>query len=213
MATIRTDNQYYYDIADAIREVSGVSKTYKPSEMSPAILTLTGGHTFKLPSEYQEYVDYALENLYTSNYTNLVVWDATDWIAVSFLMDDFTITEYNIYSTEIKATGWFTCGYTKSTGEWTSHDYTVDESPGGNYARYIVFASCPIEYNDETLFPVGITTMAEVADIAFDDTNLTATVTFVNGEVASLTWTEDTEGNMESVTIDGHTITVSEVTA
>lgn len=167
----------------------------------------------EVPYEYQDYVDYAMKNLYTGEFTNLMVMDFGDWIAVSFLMDDFYIMEFDAYSTEFKAVGWHTCGYTKSTGEWTSHDYTSEASPGGNYAMNIIFASCPIEYNGETLFPVGITTMAEVDDIAFDDTNLTATVTFVNGEVVPITWTEDTEGNMESVTIDGHTITVSEVTA
>ena len=165
----------------------------------------------EVPDEYLEYVQYARENFYSMDYAHLVVWDVDDWIAVSFLMSDFAIQSFNPLSTELTATGWFTCGYTKSTGEWTSHDYRNTESPGGNYAKYIVFASCEIEYNGERLFPVGITNMPEVSSIAWDDANLTANINFASGEVVAMSWTEDAEGNATSITVDGHTITVTEV--
>lgn len=109
-----------------------------------------------LPDEYKPYVDYCLENFYADDYATLVVWDVDDWIAVSFLLDNFTITHYNSVTSEIKATGWITCGYTKSTDKWTAHNYTMLESPGGNYAKYIVFASDVIMYNETILFPRGV---------------------------------------------------------
>lgn len=109
----------------------------------------------EVPEEYLEYVEYCRANFYTGDFANLVVWDSGEWIAVSFLMDDFAVMTYDPATTELTAIGWHTCGYTKSTGEWTSHDYTDTESPGGNYTKYIIFASCYIEYAGETLFPLG----------------------------------------------------------
>lgn len=160
MAYGLTNSEHYADIASAIRTKNGKTDTYKPGEMADAILDLTGSGSgypvMEVPAEYLEYVNYCRENFYSEEYVDLIVWDTADWIAVSFLMADFEIEEYDPYSTEIKASGWYTCGYTKSDGAWTDHDYRNTVSPGGNYARYIKFASCPIEYNGETLFPLGI---------------------------------------------------------
>ena len=43
MAVVFTDNQYYQDIADAIRSKNGSSDTYLPSEMAAAIEDISGG--------------------------------------------------------------------------------------------------------------------------------------------------------------------------
>lgn len=43
MAVVFTDNQYYQDIADAIRAKNGSSDTYLPSEMATAIEDISGG--------------------------------------------------------------------------------------------------------------------------------------------------------------------------
>lgn len=43
MAIVKTDNQHYSDIAAAIRNKSGTSLRYKPSEMPSAILSLEAG--------------------------------------------------------------------------------------------------------------------------------------------------------------------------
>lgn len=42
MGIVTTDNKYYSDIADAIREKNGESTLYLPSEMAPAILAIEG---------------------------------------------------------------------------------------------------------------------------------------------------------------------------
>lgn len=43
MPKVAITEQYLEDIADAIREKTGLSSTYYPSEMAPAILTISGG--------------------------------------------------------------------------------------------------------------------------------------------------------------------------
>lgn len=43
MATVTTNNQYYTDIANAIRGKNGTETQYKPSEMAAAIQAITGG--------------------------------------------------------------------------------------------------------------------------------------------------------------------------
>lgn len=42
MGIVATDNKYYSDIADAIREKNGESTLYLPAEMAPAILAIEG---------------------------------------------------------------------------------------------------------------------------------------------------------------------------
>lgn len=225
MALVVTDSQHYNDIADAIRSKNGKSTEYYPSEMAQAIRAIStgggGGSTddedalpvMEVPAEYLEYVEYARENLYSGEFAELVVWDSGEWVAVSFLMPDFEITEYDPYSTEIKATGWFTCGYTKSTGEWTSHDYRNTVSPGGNYAKYIKFASCPIEYEGEKLFPVPVLEEIKTKSVVYDDTANKVTLTMVTGYVETLTFAFDASGNPVSYTdSSGHVTTLEGVT-
>ena len=43
MAIIRTNNQHYTDIANAIRYKKGVSTQYLPSEMAEAIRSISSG--------------------------------------------------------------------------------------------------------------------------------------------------------------------------
>lgn len=218
MAYGLTNSEHYEDIASAIRTKNGKTDTYKPGEMADAILELTGSESgypvMEVPEAYLEYVEYARENLFTEDYKDLVVWDSGEWIAVSFLMDDFEIEEYDLYSTEVKATGWFTCGYTKSDGTWTDHDYRDSVSPGGNYARYIKFASCPIMYGDQILFPVGVTDTIKINSIDYDDDAGTVTIKYATGQTEVLTWVKDADGNITGVTdSQGHTTTLAGVSA
>lgn len=216
MSLVATDAQNYSDIADAIRAKNGKATTYKPREMAPAILALTGSEypVMEVPDKYKEYVDYCRQNFYSGDFVHLIVWEVEDWVAVSFLMEDFSITEYDVYSTEFKATGWYTCGYTVSTGKWTSHDYRNTVSPGGNYARYIQFASCEIMYGSQKLFPVGVMNEVKINSVAFDDAAGTCTVSLATGQVEVLTFGYDDAGNVISVTdSQGHTTTLAGVTA
>lgn len=220
MAMVLTDNQHYSDIADAIRSKNGKRISYYPSEMAKAIRSIpteSGGSSdeeddfpvLRVPDEYREYIEYALDNLYSGNFKNLVVWDSGEWIAVSFLMNDFDITSYDPYTTEIKATGWFTCGYTKSTGEWTAHDYRNSKSPGGNYVQYIKFASCEIVCGEQKLYPVPVMTEVDVTSQVFDDEAGTLTVTLATGYVETYTYVYDDAGEVIGFTDShGHTCTL-----
>lgn len=221
MAIVVTDSQHYNDIADAIRSKNGKSVEYHPSEMAKAIRAIStgggGGSTddedslpvMEVPAEYLEYVEYARENLYSGEFAELVVWDSGEWVAVSFLMPDFEITEYDPYSTEIKATGWFTCGYTKSTGEWTSHDYRNTVSPGGNYVQYIKFASCEIVCGTQKLYPVPVMTEVDVTNLDFDDEAGTMTATLATGYSETYTYVYDDNGEVIGFTDSrGHSFTI-----
>ncbi len=212
---VLTDRRHYLDIADAIREKNGTRTPYYPEDMAAAILDLNGSGSeypaMELPEEYVEYVEYARENFYDNDYAVLAVWDAPEWLAVSFLMDDFYIEEYDPYTTEIKATGWITCGYTKATGEWTSHDYRNTVSPGENYVKNMVFASEKIEYGGQTLFPVGVMKGLVVDSVVFDDEAGTATVNLATGQTEVLTFVYDDSGKVNGVTVRGRTVTLGGV--
>lgn len=127
-------------------------------EIPAGICQVCGGHgefveaVSDIPPEYDTYVDYATSNFYRDSYANLLLWDYGDWLAVSFLMNDFTIQSYDSSTSEITATGWYTCGYTYSTEEWTCHDYRDTVSPGGNYTNHIVYGSCIVTYNGIVLY-------------------------------------------------------------
>ena len=43
MSIVYTDDQYYYDIGNAIREKNGTQITYKPSEMANAVKSISSG--------------------------------------------------------------------------------------------------------------------------------------------------------------------------
>jgi len=45
--TVYTNNKYYQDIADAIREKNGTENTYTPAQMAPAIRRLAGGEEYE----------------------------------------------------------------------------------------------------------------------------------------------------------------------
>lgn len=168
----------------------------------------------EVPEEYAEYVEYAKANCYKENYENIAIWNAGDYLAVSFLMDDFEVENFDPYTTELTASGWYTCGYTKSSGEWTSHDYRNTTSPGESYAKNIVFASCRIKYGEQILFPVGVTDTIKINSIDFDDDAGTVTIVLATGQTEVLTWVKDADGNITGVTdSQGHTTLLSGVSA
>lgn len=211
-----TNSEHYKDIASAIRTKSGGTTKYKPSQMADAILELTGSGSgypvAEVPTEYVEYVNYCRENLYDGEFVELMILDHGDWIAVSFLMDDFEVESFDLYTTEFTASGWYTCGYTKSTKEWTDHDYRNTTSPGESYAKNIVFASCRVMYGDQVLFPVGVTDTIKTKSVTYDDEAGTVTQVFATGQTEVYTWVKDASGNITGVTdSQGHTTLLSGV--
>jgi len=191
--------------ADSLTEIPTCIRGISASGSAPKYPVL------EVPAEYLEYVEYCRENLYSGTYADLVVWENDEFIAVSFLMENFSVESYDPYTSELTATGWHTCGYTKATGEWTYADYTDEESPGESFAKNIVFASCEIVYGGQTLFPVGVMTALEADSVTFDDDAGTCTVELATGQTEVLTFTYDDSGEVNGVTVRGRTITLDGV--
>jgi hypothetical protein len=110
--------------------------------------------TSSLPSQYQDLVDYA-ETLYGGTYDNLIVLESNGHITIGFLMSDFTVTNYNSSSSEFMASGWFMCGYDKIAQTWSTSDYTINASTGGNYINNVRFSSSYVMYGTTVLYPLN----------------------------------------------------------
>ena len=83
MAVVFTDNQYYQDIADAIRSKNGSSDTYLPSEMAAAIEDISGGGSSGgggLSSDPVKFIDY--------DGTILHSYSVADFIALTAMPDN-----------------------------------------------------------------------------------------------------------------------------
>lgn len=217
MAYGLTNSEHYEDIASAIRTKNGKTDTYKPGQMADAIRAITGGSEYDLeiPTTYKVAVDAARKEYYAGDFADVMImhWrgESDSTIAIVFLMDNFEIRSFNPLSTEFTAIGWYSCYCNQSTGMWQAVDYRNTVSKGGNYLKNVEFASRVIEYNDETLWPEPVSNMAAVQSVIWNDANRSANIVFANSEVVPMTWAEDANGNVTSVTIDGHTITSTEV--
>ena len=160
-----------------------------------------------VPEEYRYYIEYCREHFYDDDYDGLMVLEFGDWIAVSFLMSDFEIKTLDPTTTEFTAIGWFTCGYTKTTGAWTAHDYTETVSPGGNYAKHIIFASRYLYYGGETVFPSSGIDDIEITSVAFINDDTACKVTLATGDVVTWTFNYDDTGEIVSATNNnGYTV-------
>lgn len=195
-----TDEANYQAIANAIREKTGGTDTYTPAEMAGAVRALSGSAypAMEVPEEYLEYVQYAAGNLYTGGYAHLVVLDHDGAITVAFLMEDFSIESYNEGTSEYSAKGWVSCWYVPESGEWGMSD--MRETAGSSYARNIVFASCPIVYGAQTLFPLPIYTECDITGVNMDNfENGSFTVTYASGNSEEITLLYDDSGAVVGV--------------
>lgn len=195
-----TDEANYQAIADAIREKTGGTDTYTPAEMAGAVRALSGSAypVMEVPEEYLEYVQYAAGNLYTGSYDHLAVLDREDEISVAFLMPEFVILEFDEATGEFNASGWVCCTYVKASGEWTISD--MRETAGSSYARNIVYASCPIVYGAQTLFPLPIYTECDITGVNMDNfENGSFTVTYASGNSEEITLLYDDSGAVVGV--------------
>lgn len=70
MATVKTDDQHYINIANAIRSKLGTQQTFRPSEMDDAILQISGTN---------EKITFVQENPIVAAYLEEVTYDPTDY--------------------------------------------------------------------------------------------------------------------------------------
>jgi hypothetical protein len=72
---------------------------------------------FDTPTAYDPYVEEA-KRLYVGEYRNLAILEESQYITVAFLLDNFTVTDYNKSSTEFKAQGWVAVSCKKADQTW-----------------------------------------------------------------------------------------------
>lgn len=159
---------------------------------------LKGGHRAgtPIPEEYEFYLTEAIllcaayyedfiYGTYVNGGNNFFYAENDEYITIGFVpTTGMTITEYNAATTEFSSYGWVGYQYEKATEERTPQDYRLAESPGGNFAKNIKYATFYIEYNGMTLFPVGINNYPDVVHIEASN--------FFNGSFSETLETGDT---------------------
>lgn len=159
---------------------------------------LKGGHRAgtPIPEEYEFYLTEAIlvcaayyedfiYGTYVNGGNNFFLAENDEYITIGFVpTTGMTITEYNAATTEFSSYGWVGYQYEKATEERTPQDYRLAESPGGNFAKNIKYATFYIEYNGMTLFPVGINNYPDVVHIEASN--------FFNGSFSETLETGDT---------------------
>lgn len=119
-----------------------------------------------IPSFYASYVETA-KTLYTGEYSGLMILDnGVNTIGVCFLMDDFSVVDYDSGSTWFSMKGAVYCKYTKSTQTWETLDYRTTASTGEHYTNHIKYATRLLYYGDMQIWPPksGLTTVFCTAD-------------------------------------------------
>lgn len=157
MSIVTTDDQHYYDIANAIRSKTGGDTVYYPSEMAAAIEGLTVGSGIDveiIPDGYSEHVTRAKE-LYTGDYSGMIISDCnSEYIGVIFMLSNFSIESYTEGTTWYSMKGAVYCKYTAATQQWEMLDYTSAASTEEHFTRYIVYSTRILYYNGAQIYPL-----------------------------------------------------------
>ena len=167
-----------------------------------------------IPEPYASYIEEA-EAVYTGEYANVIYAEGygehtgATYHTVMFLLDTWAISAYDAATTEYSHSGFYMV-QKEDEGEWTLTDYS-GTTANEHYAKNIKAASCYIEFEGLTLFPVGINNYPDTTAIdysAWDSGSFVETletgdtleyaVTFAdgkpnkitapNGTVTAITW-------------------------
>lgn len=137
-------------------------------EYAEYINEIEGGGGATIPRPYSTYIAEAKE-VYTGEYDNVIYAEGygTDtgvtYHTVMFLLDNWTINAYDAATTGYTHRG-FIMVQKEDNGAWVMTDYS-NTSTDTHYAKNIKAASCYIEYNGLTLFPVGVPGYITVASV------------------------------------------------
>lgn len=132
--------------------------------------TFGGGNA--IPEPYATYITEA-EEVYTGEYANVIYAEGYGTVTgvtyhtVMFLLDNWAITAYDAATTAYTHGG-FMMVQREDDGEWTLTDYSATETDT-HYAKNIKAASCYIEYEGLTLFPVGINNYPDTTAIDYSN--------------------------------------------
>ena len=168
----------------------------------------------QLPAEYMNYLTEAIllcgsyytefmDSSYVKGGHNFFLAENDEYITIGFVpTTGMTITEYNPATTEFSSYGWVGYQYEKATEERTPQDYRLAESPSGNFAKNIKYATFYIEYNGMTLFPVGINSYPDTVAIDYSNfDNGSFTETLETGDTLSYTVEFNADGQPNVITL------------
>lgn len=167
-----------------------------------------------IPEPYAGYIEEA-KAVYTGEYVNVIYAEGygadtgITYKTVMFLLDTWAISAYNAATTAYTHSG-FMMVQREDDGAWTLTDYS-NTSTDTHYAKNIKAASCYIEYNGMTLFPVGVNNYPDTTAIDYSNfDNGSFTETLETGDTLEYTVKEfDTEGRpIEITTPNGATVEV-----
>ena len=121
--TVYTNNQYYSDIADAIRNQNGTNNTYTPAEMAEAIISLssTGGSIIQDADGYLILDDKSSSNSSISLIDTIVVSENTRSVNID-------LTQYSEYDILI-----ITEDLELTESDWLYYSPNATTPTGGSY--------------------------------------------------------------------------------
>ena len=162
MSIITTDSQYYSNIADAIRSKAGVSDTYKPSEMAPAILSLPTGSGTDVSDTTATAADVLTgKYFYVANGTKTAGTLNFNWMGEN---PEFVKTVYSLDTTLDKTSfnGWTPSGTAKTIVATTT--LTTKETMNLSQYDYIILwiSDCQVAY-DNTWSPSAGSCMRQIS--------------------------------------------------
>ena len=140
-----------------------------------------------IPEPYAGYIEEA-KAVYTGEYVNVIYAEGygeqtgVTYKTVMFLLNNWTISAYDAATTGYTHSG-FIMVQKEDDGAWEMTDYS-NTTTDTHYAKNIKAASCYIEYNGMTLFPVGINSYPDVVGIEASN--------FFNGSFSETLETGDT---------------------
>ena len=142
-----------YDFPVRVPEGHGIKKGVTIFDVDG---THEGGNA--IPEPYASYIAEA-EAVYTGEYANVIYAEGygkdtgVTYHTVMFLLDSWAISAYDAATTEYSHSGFYMV-QKEDEGEWTLTDYS-GTTANEHYAKNIKAASCYIEFEGLTLFPVG----------------------------------------------------------
>lgn len=164
-----------------------------------------------IPEPYATYIAEA-EEVYTGEYANVIYAEGygeqtgVTYKTVMFLLGNWAITAYDAATTAYTHSG-FMMVQKEDDGAWVLTDYS-NTSTDTHYAKNIKAASCYIEYNGMTLFPVGINNYPDTVAIDYSNfANGSFTETLETGDTLDYAVGFDADGRPNKITAPDGTVT------
>lgn len=110
-------------------------------------------NTSIIPSAYLDLFEQA-KQLYNGDYKNLMILESDDTVAFGFLLNNFTVTNYDPENTEFYASGWVYVAYNKNTKTWKMEPWQNTPSNGNSYCKNIRYCDMYVYYGTLLIYPM-----------------------------------------------------------